>query len=263
MNNPEFRIEIFNNEVYVLYIAEQAINRFTNDYAKRYLRYGFSRRYSMLIESKEYIFKTFENQKDKPLSLPVAGRLSLHLNTFYLNLRGCLDNLAYILTYEYSLLEKINSNTLRHFCILISDNFISRLSKQKPEIANELQKYRNWYKELKKLRDPGAHRLPLSFITSILNQNDKINYVRKINEYNNLLKNVSSNSPKKSLEIMHEASNVLSELNNIGKFEPIIVAMESNGQEMKSAPDQLTTDMKNIIKISHIVLNDEYFNQHT
>ena len=35
----------------------------------------------------------------------------------------------------------------------------------------ELQK--NWYYEFKKLRDPGAHKIPLSFITSFLTQPEK------------------------------------------------------------------------------------------
>src|SRR6266851_4614402 len=65
--------------------------------AKRHVREGFDRRLLMMQVSR--IFLREQTKGAEPLDT-IWEEINVHLNSYYLNLRGSLDNLAWALKYE-------------------------------------------------------------------------------------------------------------------------------------------------------------------
>ena len=87
-------------------------------------------------------------RSEEPLDHYLATRLTLLLNTYYLNLAGSLDNLAWALTYQYSLVEDVDENNWKHrkFVQLLDEKFLAKLRERNLEqLGKELQPFRDWY----------------------------------------------------------------------------------------------------------------------
>ncbi|AFZ17886.1 hypothetical protein [Allocoleopsis franciscana] len=144
------------------------------DGAKKHLHRGLIMRLMMMEES---IFSLDEEigKSEEPLDHYLATRLTLLLNAYYLNLAGSLDNLAWALTYQYSLVEEVDENNGKHrtFVQLLSTNFLDQLRKSKLEqLDKELQPFRDWYWDMRQFRDPAAHRIPLLVSHSVYSEED-------------------------------------------------------------------------------------------
>jgi hypothetical protein len=77
---------------------------FTSANARRHFNEGFVRRHYMLQSSRLFLCLHCSQSRKEPLSPYEATDCAIHLNAYYLNLRGALDNLAWVLQYEWQLL---------------------------------------------------------------------------------------------------------------------------------------------------------------
>jgi hypothetical protein len=73
---------------------------FTSHDAWRHFNEGVVRRHYMLQSSRLFLCDRCSPQRKEPLSVYEATECAIHLNAYYLNLRGTLDNLAWVLQYE-------------------------------------------------------------------------------------------------------------------------------------------------------------------
>jgi hypothetical protein len=141
--------------------------------AQVHIRNGLIRRHLMLQRCRMWLRE--ECRKHKSTVGPyVATELSIYVNAFYVNLCGALDNLAWALTYELSLLPQVLEEQRRtqRFVNLGSPEFATALSLRLPDVSAQLEKDRAWLRELKKFRDPAAHRLPLTVVAGVLDEAD-------------------------------------------------------------------------------------------
>jgi hypothetical protein len=74
---------------------------FTSHDAWRHFNEGVVRRHYMLQSSRLFLCDRCSPQRKEPLSVYEATECAIHLNAYYLNLRGTLDNLAWVLQYEF------------------------------------------------------------------------------------------------------------------------------------------------------------------
>jgi hypothetical protein len=136
---------------------------FTSANARRHFNEGFVRRHYMLQSSRLFLCQHCSQSRKEPLSPYEATDVAIHLNAYYLNLRGALDNLAWVLQYEWQLLARVTEDggRGRQECNLFGPRFLAALKLQQSELASVLDQHGNWAKELAKLRDPAAHRVPI------------------------------------------------------------------------------------------------------
>lgn len=140
--------------------------------------HGVGRRLRILHRNIGVIFAVAYPRREGPLSDEEQVDLTLHLNSFYLHIRGCLDNLAWCLTYELGLLgaAKEDDRSAVQKVNLSGREFLRELESIAPEVAASLRKHSQWFQELKDLRDPVAHRIPIYAVPSVLNADEEHQY---------------------------------------------------------------------------------------
>jgi hypothetical protein len=74
--------------------------------ASRHFQYGLVRRHRMLETSTRMIQRIVYLGRMDPLTTEEVDDLNVHLNALYLNIRGALDNLGWVLQYEFNLFAK-------------------------------------------------------------------------------------------------------------------------------------------------------------
>jgi len=134
----------------------------------RHIREGFNRRVLMVQCSRITLREKTKRTPDRPLNPFEVEELNVHLNSYYLNLRGCFDNLAWALNYQFSIVEAEENYRTRSPCNLFGKDFLNALDRLKSELRKTLRDYEDWVAELKELRDPAAHRLPLTIVGGCL-----------------------------------------------------------------------------------------------
>jgi len=78
--------------------------------------------------------------------------------------------LAWALNYQFSIVDAEEEKTrrTRSRCDLFRNDFLDALHRLKPNLLNSLRNFEDWAAELKELRDPVAHRLPLTVVGGCL-----------------------------------------------------------------------------------------------
>jgi hypothetical protein len=116
------------------------------DGAKKHLHRGMIMRLKMMEEAILSLDQEI-GKSEEPLAPYLATRVTLLLNAYYLNLGGSLDNLAWALTYQYSLVEDVDENNWKHrkFVQLLDEKFLAQLRQSNLEqLDKELQPFRDW-----------------------------------------------------------------------------------------------------------------------
>jgi hypothetical protein len=191
-----------------LYQLGQAVR---SEGARKHVKAGLSRRHQMLQSCRLWLRERCLT-KSGTLSPSQVVDLNLYVNVYYVTLCGSLDNLAWALAYECQLHDPINEldrNTQR-LISFGSRKFRERLGTVAAPVAMRIAGSLDWYLEVRRFRDPAAHRLPLSVVAGILDENDHA-------EYQRLQKEASAAFQARDLDkgfaLTHDAS-------MLGKFRP-------------------------------------------
>lgn len=142
--------------------------------AQKHLHRGLLVRVNMMEESIVGLHEELR-KANGPLSSYLASRLTLLVNSYYLNLAGSLDNLAWALIYQHGLCEPVNEDCMkqRKFAQLLCTRFLEALtSKGLGELSEKLRAKHDWYREMKEFRDPAAYRIPILVSTSLYSEAD-------------------------------------------------------------------------------------------
>jgi hypothetical protein len=125
---------------------------FTCANARRHFNEGFVRRHYMLQSSRLFLSQHCSQGRKEPLSVYEATDCAIHVNAYYLNLRGALDNLAWVLQYEWQLLDGVTEDggRERQACYLFDRRFLAPLKSQHSELESVLAQHSNWAGELAK-----------------------------------------------------------------------------------------------------------------
>ncbi|MCH7939666.1 MAG: hypothetical protein IID13_07965, partial [Candidatus Marinimicrobia bacterium] len=154
--------------------------KLNDPHAERHLRQGFLRRLFQINSALEEVRRLTEAQSSEPLSHETSTLLDIYLGSYYINLSGALDNLAWMLAWEFQLTDTLSESDFaaRRFCNLFREAFITALATNYPDLASYLadEPIRNWYSEIRNLRDPIAHRIPLLFVKGTLDEAEGIEY---------------------------------------------------------------------------------------
>ena len=184
--------------------------------------------------------------RKKALDHYVATELGTHVNAYYLNLRGALDNMAWALIYELSLKSPVNedSGKIRQYCDLFGKEFLGDLKKARADLADLLGDKLDWSRNLKQFRDPAAHRIPLYIPPGVLRE-EEVEEFRRIDEL--AAKDKEERGGRSRYEVLLEAR-------SLARFEPILVASTASGLRVYSLPGQLAQDHINFLEVAGAVV---------
>jgi len=190
-------------------------------HARRHLREGFCRRLTILSTNLLTIYATANPERNENLSKYECADLNVHLNSYYFQLRGALDNLSWILHYEFHLFEDGDEDdpSTRTQCYLFRDSFRSKLRRQLPKLAKFLDSKASWADEFKELRDPVAHRVPLYAVPGVATEPD-------VEEFNKLHREAADAAQKRDLESYMEKQLKAS---MVGSYHAIFVCSTPEG----------------------------------
>lgn len=223
--------------------------------SKRHINLGLSNRFSMLKIARNKIIEIIQQQNDTPLNDENASWLKLLLNSYYINLRGALDNLAWFINYEFKLQENVVEESGKgnsfSFTDLFGKEFAAKLKSIKQTLAEELEKHKDWYIDLKKYRDPAAHRIPLAFVQGVITENEYDQLKALTSEWTTINKEFDQGDFSK----LDEAIKNQKDFSKLGHFKPVIVNSQGSRYEFSIAPQQIDKDHNEIIGITNIIID--------
>jgi hypothetical protein len=153
--------------------------------AQKHLQEGVARRMVMMRENEERIEAIAPADRTTVLTSEEALDVNIHLNSYYLHLRGALDNLAWAIHYEHSLLGLGNEGdaTVRRQIGLFDTRFRKALALSVPSLNKIIANHDAWHDELREFRDPVAHRIPLYAAPGVLTKgSDEEAKVRQLHQ---------------------------------------------------------------------------------
>ena len=125
-----------------------------------HLNMGLLKRYFLITQSYDLLM---ENSGNNPsLSIKKSEELTIHINSFYINLRGGLDNSAFALNHYFKL------NMYQNIIDLFGKDFKKTIINHINSYKDIIDDYNDWHTDLKQFRDTAAHRLPLYIPRSII-----------------------------------------------------------------------------------------------
>jgi hypothetical protein len=220
---------------------------FNNINARRHFNEGFVRRQYMLQSSRLFLCQHCSQSRKESLSPNEATDCAIHLNAYYLNLRGVLDNLAWVLQYEWQLLASITEygGHGRQKCNLFGQQFLFILKSKHSELATVLDQHSNWAKELAQFRDPAAHRVPIYVPPSVITAQEQVDKFRHIETQAD--GDLSERGDWPISEIYHEAQSV-------ADFMPVMIISTPQGLGIRSISEQVRSDHDKYLTIARAIV---------
>lgn len=213
-----------------------------------HLKSGLGARHYVLRHCREYLERVCFTARQDALSADAATEAALHLNGYYLNLRGALDNLAWILQFELQLFPGTTENAGHRMKIhLFGDDFIRAVEACSINHAAHLSAMKVWGQDLAALRDPAAHRIPLYVPPGVITSQDQVDEFRRLDRLSGAPE--SELGGRRRIEVMIEAQQVSS-------FAPVFSVTSATGIEVYNLPKQLLSDHRRYLCVARKVLEN-------
>lgn len=215
--------------------------------AGRHLMEGFNRRVMMLEVSVLYIADVTQKADRTPLSTYAIPELAVHVNALWMNLCGALDNLAWAVAHEFSLVEALSEQPGqgRDLIGLSKKAFINRVAEVDGPFAELLRNGQTWQQELRDLRDPAAHRIPIYPTPGVL-QGEAARRAQEMMDQANSAMTAGRTS---------EGLGLINQANSLASYEPWIVLSHEGHLEPRHLLKQLHADLDQFLALSRTVLN--------
>jgi hypothetical protein len=203
---------------------------------------GCARRLLMMRHARVEVTAT-THEATGPLSNDQGNLLNICVNSFYVNLLGALDNLAWASTFELGLLKNPSEDDAdtRHFCSLASGDFRRRISGVRPSIGVLVADMQGWLREVKRFRDPATHRLPLSIMPGVMTDVEET-------EYRGLYQRAWDLMLEHRVE---EAEQYFEAASAVGRFFPYLDGPTAMDGSYIVAPQLMADDQRKFLDFTH------------
>jgi hypothetical protein len=152
--------------------AVQLLPKLLDPDAQLDVRFGLARRLKFIWIALRSLYAGIHPEHTDPINYDTAHAAGRDLNVIYINLRGALDNLARSLIAEFG--NQRSKELSPQMVHLFSGEF--RKDPGLQEFPDLLKPFVTWNSELKKRRDPAAHRIPLSVPPTVLDETAQARY---------------------------------------------------------------------------------------
>jgi len=205
---------------------------------RRHLMEGFVRRLLMLQESRLFL-RDIAISGGGPKDSSEAVLMAIHLNSLYLNLLGALDNLAWALNAKFRLGLR-EEDASRRRCALFGKHFLELVEGVDAPLAVSLREFATWASEVKDLRDPAAHRVPMYPVPGVLRPEQREEW-EALNE-----------ELTRAAEAGETVLPVLARQR--GVYEPVMALSGPEGLVIRDLHEQVRTDYGQFLSVSGRVL---------
>jgi len=194
--------------------------------ARDFLLFGAGRRLNMLWYSYRALIGTVHPGRSEPLSDEEGRDLTRDINVIYMNITGALDNFCLALLHEYAP-ENLNLSPhklgLFQEVVTADDRFIF--------LREILLIHSEWDRDVKKRRNPSAHRIPPYVPSQVVTKEEAEQYSKLMNGY----------WGKVAGKDFDAAEQILRQTEKIGRFTPIFMHDPSKGAFpiYPTAPDDI------------------------
>ena len=235
-----------NHESIVIGRGQELLTKLTDNRAKKYLRFGFNIRALQIRDSWFQLNSLLEKDGDKNRDPYETVRTNIFLNSYYLNLLGAVDNLAWILQHEFNLIEgAAEANGKRNKIVIFGKEFGKKIRELDDALFSELAPYREWLKTVRDFRDPAAHRMPLYCPPGIITDKHIEDYRQASEKYQAQDYSIDSNA---FMDAMREVAMV-------GEFKPVFIGFSEDSEDMFFPLQKtLTEDYQPFWKLANAVL---------
>jgi hypothetical protein len=215
--------------------------------ALQHLKEGFNRRVLMLDATIRYIHDRIDETAGSPISAFLIPELAVFVNSFWLNICGALDNLAWAINYEFVLVpsaaEDVGVERLQ--IRLFHKKFWKQLEKCRPELVTSLESFKEWHGELAKLRDPGAHRIPIYPIPAVMDSKTGAEAQRLYAEGARL---INTGAFSEGMELFDRGY-------NLGVYKPWIALSHDGHVEFLDLLVAMRRDEEQFVRLSRVILD--------
>lgn len=223
--------------------------RLRSPQARQHLIDGFQRRVRLNQVSRLRIAAIANPQRRDVLDVDTCAELNVHLNSFFVQIRGGLDNLAWALHYERRLLGDSDEEDrkLRSRVGLFHPDFQRALRAFEPKLVDWLAKKAQWFESFTALRDPVAHRIPLYAMPGVIKVGS-----REAELTAALEKDVEDAIADRDLERAHDA---FIESTRVGTYEPFVAQYSPKQLVVRNIGLQIERDHAEFLEIGEAVLS--------
>jgi hypothetical protein len=220
----------------------------TDRQAIRHLKEGLIRRLYMMQSSRIFMRENTRPDRDGPLSAYLATELAVHVNGYYLNLCGSLDNMAWMLAYEWVLLPNLDENSLdsRRYCNLFGKRFLQDVQTKHTDLAKLLTDHINWNRELREFRDPAAHRIPLYVSPGVITSEEVLNKFHEIGREAEMIREERGG---------RTISEIFDEQRALATYVPLLITSSADGITPHSIPEQEGADHTAFLHVTRAVID--------
>lgn len=209
------------------------------------MMHGLARRLRILHLGLAAIVAVAHPRRKEPLSGAEQLDVTLHLNSFYLHIRGCLDNLAWCLAHELQLFEtEMQEEAVAQKVNLFGEAFLGKLASVAPDTVTFVRRHADWHSDLKSVRDPVAHRIPIYAVPAVLT-GDAAERYRSVYQRAEQARTVGD---------LDLAERLFEELNGIGDYIPYFAHSPSAANGVRKIYPQVADDLSTVLALAESVV---------
>ena len=142
--------------------------------AEHHFRFGVMRRLRMIQENLRSFRSLVWPQREEPLTQEQSDRVCRDLNALYIDMLGILDNYAFVLVLQFGSVKTQATDPMR--IGLFKSAFRADFALE--PVAAQMANYADWEREVKMLRNPAAHRIPLYVPSAAFTADDMAQHER-------------------------------------------------------------------------------------
>jgi|SRR5215471_11584505 hypothetical protein len=175
------RLNIESRRVTMLYAeltARYLGRKYASERGREYATHGFCRRMGVLIHVVNRIFEVLPPEREDIPSRAEVMDATLAIQSFVINLFGCLDNLAWVWVYEKEVKGEDGKDLPFRSVGLLSKKVRSTYS---PDFRSYLDERSEWFGYVTRFRDALAHRIPL-YIPPYTVKPDKVSELQRLDQ---------------------------------------------------------------------------------
>jgi hypothetical protein len=183
--------------------------------AAQYMRFGVGRRLLMMWWAYHHVVTTVPAGRKDPLVSDESQSLTQSMMVVYINIRGVLDNLCWVLLHEHApeKTKELKPHEVGLFqnCIVKDSRFLS--------LVQRFSTHKSWNGDVKGRRDPSAHRMPLTIPPQVLTPEEAVRYGALGQKYSEGMKELNLDGANEALNAME----------HIGSFAPYFLHDPDDG----------------------------------
>ena len=215
---------------------------FKSDRARAYAFEGLVRRLDTMIRAIDYVFYVLPPEKEDVPETDDTVAATILIQSFVINVQGCLDNLAWIWVYETDQKDSRGRDLDRRAVGLGEGYWFLRKSFSKP-FRKYLKSLRKWFNYVSEFRDSLAHRVPLYVLPFIVSETN-------VPEYNRLQREAFAATDYQAyLELKAKQE-------KLGAYRPWMTHSPTEGAPVAVFHQQMLQDFLTIDELSNKLLGE-------